>query len=333
MPHYDALLVLSFGGPEGPDDVMPFLENVTRGRNVPRERLLEVAEHYMAFDGVSPINDEMRALVRAIVDDLRAHGLGLPVYWANRFWHPLLPEVLEQMREDGVERALAFATSAFGSYSGCRAYSEDIEAARATLPGPAPAVDKLRLFYNHPGFIEPMADRVWDAFETIPADRRAGARLIFTAHSVPEAMAETSPYERQLHEACRLVAERLRRDDWRLAYQSRSGPPSQAWLAPAVEDLLREAAVTGVQDVVLAPIGFLTDHMEVVYDLDVEARGLCEELGIAMARAGTVGSHPRFVQMVRELVQERLDPATPRLALGKEGPWPDACPPGCCRRD
>jgi len=328
---YDALLVVSFGGPEKPEDVLPFLENVLRGKSVPRERMLEVAEHYDLFGGVSPLNAQNRALIVALVAELNAQGPPLPVYWGNRNWHPLLTDTVRQMIEDGVRRALAFVTSAFGSYSGCRQYREDIERARQEVGAEAPSIDKLRLFFNHPGFVEPMAERVAAALEEVPAERHDAAQLLFTAHSIPRAMADRSPYEAQLREACRLVAERVGRSTWQLVYQSRSGPPSQPWLGPDVKDFLREQAGAGsLQDVVVAPIGFLSEHMEVIYDLDLEVGDLCEELGINLVRAGVVGNHPRFVSMIRELVLERFDPQTPRLALGTLGPSPDLCPPECC---
>ena len=329
---YDALLLVSFGGPERPEDVLPFLENVVRGKRVPPERLREVAAHYELFDGVSPINAENRALLVALVAELNAHGPHLPVYWGNRNWHPLLADTLAQMADDGVRRALAFVTSAFSSYPGCRQYLEDIEQARQQIGPEAPAVEKLRPFYNHPGYVEPMADRVWEALEQIPADRRAAARLVFTGHSLPLAMAQGSPYVEQLGEACQLVAGRLKRPQWDLVYQSRSGPPSQPWLGPEIGDHLRKLAAGGdVRDVVIAPIGFVCQHMEIAYDLDVEAAALCEELGLTMVRAETVGCHPRFVRMIRELVLERIDPSAPRLAVGTHAPWPDVCPPNCCR--
>ena len=338
-PTFDALLLISFGGPEGPDDVMPFLENVVRGKNVPRERLLEVARHYELFDGVSPINGQNRALLAALVAELNANGPPLPVYWGNRNWHPMLDDAVAQMAEDGVQRARAFVTSPFGSYPGCRQYLEDIELARQTVGLAAAKIDKLRLFYNHPGFIEPTAERVAAAWDEIPPERREDALLLFTAHSIPVAMAERSPYEQQLREACRLVAEPLAvvqdaaniSHRWSLAFQSRSGPPSQAWLEPDIRDRIRQLPAEGVRDVVLVPIGFLAENMEVVYDLDVEVAGLCDELGVNVVRADVVANHPRFVRMIRALVIERLDPASPRLALGSDGPWPDECPADCCR--
>jgi ferrochelatase len=327
---YEAIVVISFGGPEGPADVMPFLENVTRGRAVPRERLLEVAAHYEHFGGVSPLNAQTRALVEALRAELAAHGPALPVYWGNRNWRPLLADTLGQMAADGVGRALAFVTSAFASYSSCRQYLEDIARARAEVGVRAPVVDKLRLFWNHPGFIEPMAERVEAALAALPAPARADAHVAFTAHSVPLAMAQTSAYERQLGAACGLVAERLSSPHaWRLVYQSRSGPPGVPWLGPDILEHVAAIKAAGVADVVVAPIGFVSDHLEVRWDLDVEAAARARELGLGFMRAQTVGVHPRFVGMIRELILERTADA-PRRALGAEGPAPDDCAPGCC---
>jgi ferrochelatase len=327
-PH-QAVLLLSFGGPEGPGDVMPFLENVLRGRNVPRERLLEVAHHYQLFGGKSPINDQNRALLAALRVELDAHGLGLPLYWGNRNWHPLLADTLRAMRADGVRRALAFVTSAYGSYSGCRQYLEDIARARAEVGESAPEVEKLRLYYDHPLFVEANAARVRAALEQVPAG--TPARLLFSAHSIPQAMAATSRYEDQLRETCRCVALELQRgDDWELVFQSRSGPPSQPWLEPDVLARLRELHAQGERAVVLAPIGFVSDHMEVVYDLDTEAQALARELGLTLVRAGTAGTHPAFVSMARELVEERLRPGTPRRALGTLPRPGDVCADACC---
>ncbi len=325
----DAILLASFGGPDRSEEVMPFLENVLRGRNVPRERMLEVAEHYYHFGGRSPINDQNRALRAALQAVLAAEGPNIPVYWGNRNWHPLLAGTLRQMMADGVRRAFVFVTSAYSSYSGCRQYLEDLARAREAVGPGAPEVLKLRVFYNHPGFIEPMVERVRAAVDRIAPDRRAAAALVFTAHSVPVAMAETSRYVQQVEEACRLVAERVDRP-YRLVYQSRSGAPAQPWLGPDVLEYLRELAAAGAtRDVILAPIGFISDHMEVVYDLDTEARQLCEQLGLHMVRAETVGADPRFARMIRELVLERTGDAPPR-ALGEFGPCHDVCPEDCC---
>jgi ferrochelatase len=343
---YDALLVVSFGGPDGPDDVIPFLENVLRGRNVSRERMLAVAEHYYHFGGRSPINEQNRQLIAAIERELAEHGPQIPVYWGNRNWAPLLPDALGKMAAEGVRRALAFVTSAFSSYSGCRQYREDIARAQQVVAaGGWPAdsrqasrlsplqVDKLRVFFNHAGFIEPMIERTRAAIQQVPAERRNTAPLVFTAHSIPRTMADNCRYEAQLHESCRLVAEGIGRADWHLAYQSRSGPPQQPWLEPDVGDLLERCQVSGVrcQEVVVVPIGFISDHMEVVYDLDTELRQRCERLGINMVRAGTVGAHPRFVRMIRELIVERMTDSPQRLALGPLGPSHDVCPEDCCR--
>jgi len=323
---FDALLVVAFGGPEGMDDVIPFLENVTRGRNVPRERLEEVAHHYERFGGVSPINAQNRALIAALGPELDAHGIDLPIYLGNRNWRPFLRDTLREMRDDGVQRALAFFTTGFSSYSSCRQYRENIADAQAEVGPDAPEVLRTRAFYNHPGFVEANADRVAKALETV----RPGAHLLFTAHSIPEAMASRSRYETQLAETARLVAERVGGPEHALAYQSRSGSPRVPWLQPDVCDQIRELAEHGVQDVVVSPIGFVSDHMEILFDLDVEARDAAEEAGIGFARAQTAGTHPAFVSMIRELVQERLDVDVPRRAVGRYGASHDICMAGCC---
>jgi protoporphyrin/coproporphyrin ferrochelatase len=329
--NYDAILVTSFGGPERPDDVMPFLENVLRGKNVPHERMLEVAEHYYHFGGKSPINDQNRQLIAALDAELVQHGPRLPIYWGNRNWHPMLADTLRQMKVDGVGRALAFVTSAYSSYSSCRQYWEDIARAQEAAGKGAPVVDKIRAYHNHPGFVEAVADRVQHSLAKIPEDRREAAHLIYTAHSIPLAMARGCDYEKQLKETGRLVAEHLGRKEWRLVYQSRSGPASQPWLEPDILDCLREVKVRGgSSDVVIAPIGFVSDHMEILFDLDTQARQLCGELGLQMVRAETVGTHPRFIRMIRQLICERMDQRQPRLALGVFGPRPDVCAVDCC---
>jgi ferrochelatase len=326
---YDALLVVSFGGPEGPDDVLPFLDNVLLGKPVSDERKREVAGHYMHFGGRSPIGDQVRALVAALEDELRAKGPPLPVYWGNRNWHPMLADTLRKMADDGVKRALAFMTSAYSSYSGCRQYRENVAAARAEAGERAPEVDKLRVFYNHPGFVEPMARNVAAALLRIPENRRARAALAFTAHSIPLAMAAVCDYEVQLREACRLVGERVGRPDGPLVFQSRSGAPNQPWLEPDILVHLETLRAAGTQDVVVAPVGFISDHMEVLYDLDHEAAAKARELGLGFERAATVGTAPEFVGMICELVRERMQEA-PRRALGERGPHHDVCPEDCC---
>ena len=329
--NYDAILVTSFGGPERPDDVMPFLENVLRGKNVPRERMLEVAEHYYHFGGKSPINDQNRQLIAALEAELARHGPCLPIYWGNRNWHPMLTDTLCQMKADGVHRALAFVTSAYSSYSSCRQYREDIARAQEATGEGAPVVDKIRAFHNHPGFVEAVVDRLQQALAKIPAERREAAHLIYTAHSIPVAMSQGCDYEKQLKETGRLVAEELGHKEWRLVYQSRSGPASQPWLEPDILDCLREIkARGGSSDVVIAPIGFVSDHMETLFDLDTQARELCAELGLQMVRAETVGTHPRFIRMIRELIRERQDENEVRLALGVLPPRPDFCAQDCC---
>jgi ferrochelatase len=329
MPEFDALLVLSFGGPEQPDDVIPFLENVLRGRNVPRERLLEVAKHYHHFGGRSPINDQNRELIAALRREFDANGLQLPLYWGNRNWHPFLADTLRRMEAAGVRRALVLVTSAFGSYSGCRQYLEDMAAARQAAGGNAPELFKLRGFFNHPGFIETMADRTRAALEQLPHDQHNRTTLVFTAHSIPTAMADASPYVEQVSEACRLTAASLGGAKWKIAYQSRSGPPSQPWLEPDVRSVLEQLAASGEKSVVVVPIGFVSDHMEVVYDLDTEAQAVAASAGIRMVRAQTAGAHPRFVRMIREIVLERLHSGE-RTTIGLLASSPDYCAAECC---
>ena len=331
LMNYDAILVTSFGGPESPDEVMPFLGNVLRGKNVPRERMLAVAEHYYHFGGKSPINNQNGRLIAALETELAQHGPRLPIYWGNRNWHPMLTDTLRQMQADGVRRALAFVMSAYSSYSSCRQYREDIARAQEATGEGAPVVDKIRVFHNHPGFVEAVADRLQHALAKIPENRREAAHLIYTAHSIPLAMAQGCDYEKQLKETSRLVAEELGRKDWWLVYQSRSGPASQPWLGPDILECLREIkARERSSDVVITPIGFVSDHMEILFDLDTQARELCAELGLQMVRAETVGTHPRFIRTIRELICERLDQSQPRRALGVLGPRPDVCAFDCC---
>ena len=327
---YDAVLVLSFGGPEKHEDVIPFLENVLRGRHVPRERMLEVAEHYYHFDGRSPINDQNRALIDALRLELAAHGPDLPVYWGNRNWYPLLTDTLREMQADGVTRALAFVTSAFSSYSGCRQYREDIDRARAEIGDRVPAVDKIRVFFNHPGFINAMISRVGDALQEFAGGDRSGLKLIYTAHSVPTAMATGSDYVAQLNEAARLISESVGVGEWKLAYQSRSGPPTQPWLEPDICDRLRELHSDKCRNVCVVPLGFISDHMEVLFDLDTEAAALATELGIRMVRAGTVGTHPAFIAGIRDLIDERVSGSSERAVVGRLPSCPDICAIDCC---
>jgi ferrochelatase len=326
---YDAVLLVSFGGPDGPDDVLPFLENVLRGRNVPRERMLEVAEHYRHFGGKSPINEQNRALLAALRAELDRRGPHLPIYWGNRNWHPLLPDTLREMADAGVKRALAFVTSGFSCYSGCRQYRENVAAAREAVGPRAPEVDKIRVFFNHPGFVGPMAANLRRALESF-RDAARPVPVLFTAHSIPMSMSDTSRYVPQLEESCRLVAEQAGAADWRLVYQSRSGPPSQPWLEPDVCDVVRQLHAEGVRHLVIAPIGFISDHMEVLYDLDTEAADLCRELGIEMHRAATVGTAPEFVAMVRDLIAERAWALPDRVAIGSLPASHDVCPLDCC---
>jgi len=316
--NYDALLLVSFGGPEGMDDVIPFLENVLRGRNVPRERMLQVAQHYELFGGVSPINQQNRNLIAALQKELDQNGPHLPIYWGNRNWHPLLPDTLSRMAADGIQNALAFVTSAYRSYSSCRQYLQNIGDARTGVGPDAPRVEKLRAFYNHPLFIQANVDHISAAFSELGC---AGpAHLVFTAHSIPESMAANCDYAAQLTQLGKLIAETLDTDNWQLVYQSRSGSPSQPWLGPDVTDHLKSLHSEGVKNVVVAPIGFVSDHMEVVYDLDVEAQRVAKEMGMRMVRAATAGTHPAFVRMIRELMLERINNEVPA----------NICAPDCC---
>ncbi|MBN9112541.1 MAG: ferrochelatase [Pseudonocardia sp.] len=333
----DALLVLSFGGPEGLDEVRPFLENVVRGRNVPPERLDEVEEHYKPFGGVSPIN----ARNRELIDAIRART-DLPVYFGNRNWHPMVEDTVAEMTRDGVRRALVFATSAYGGYSACRQYNEDIARARAAVGDDAPQLVKLRHFHDHPAFIGANADAVRAALSSLPAEVRDGARVVFTAHSIPVAADETDGvpaegnhrYSRQVAEAARLVAAELGLDEYELVWQSRSGPPQVPWLTPEPEPTVEALAKAGVPAIVVAPIGFVSDHVEVVWDLDEELRELAEGLGLGFARAATAGPDPRFADMVVELMAEHTSGASPR-GLGdvpKAGCTVDGapCAVDCC---
>ncbi len=325
---YDAVLFVSFGGPDKADDVMPFLENVLRGRNVPKERMLEVAEHYHHFGGKSPINEQNIALITAIRQELSTLGPQIPVYWGNRNWHPLLTDTIREMKDAGVRKALAFVTSGFSCYSGCRQYRENIQNAREAVGVDAPEIDKIRVFFNHPGFVNPMARNVRDALDLLGNETRGP--VLFTAHSIPLSMADSSDYCKQLHEASRLVAEQANISDWKLVYQSRSGPPTQPWLEPDICDAIRNLHERGEKSVVIAPIGFISDHMEVLFDLDTEAADLCKSLDMKMARANTAGTDPEFVRMIRDLIAERAFSLPEKTAIGCMPANHDICPLDCC---
>ncbi|MBX9720365.1 MAG: ferrochelatase [Candidatus Obscuribacterales bacterium] len=327
---YDAILIVSFGGPEGMDDVMPFLENVTRGRNVPRERLMVVAHHYELFGGVSPINGQNRQIIASLQELLAEQGPKLPIYWGNRNWQPYLADTLEQMKADGVKNAIAFATAAYSSYSSCKQYIEDIQRAQAKVGDGAPHIDKIRPFFNHPLFIGANIDHLRAAIELVPAEHLTDVHVAFTAHSIPISMATGCQYANQLNEAAGLVAESCEMRNWKLVFQSRSGPPSVPWLEPDILDHIKEIHSQGVRHLIIHPIGFVSDHMEVIYDLDVEAADLCKELGITMHRVPSAGTSPKFIQMIRELILERTDAKSERPYLGTMGANPDTCPPECC---
>jgi ferrochelatase len=339
---YDALLLVSFGGPERPEDVVPFLENVTRGRGIPRERLEEVGEHYFLFGGRSPINDINRDLLAAIRADLVEHGIDLPVYWGNRNWDPFLKEAVAEMAADGVTRAACLVTSAYSSYSSCRQYREDLAAALPAGDG-RPQLDKLRLYYNHPGFLDPLVDSVVEAVRDL-AGGADDPHLVFVTHSIPESMNDASgpeggAYLAQHRNAAAYVSDRVTLATGRdlahdLVFCSRSGPPHVPWLEPDVNDHLEKLAGGGVRKVVLIPIGFVSDHMEVVYDLDTEALATAERLGIRAVRVPTSGTDARFVAMVRDLLVERAaverGEQVERVAVGGGPACWDRCAVGCC---
>ncbi len=340
---YDALLLVSFGGPEAPADVVPFLENVTRGRGIPRERLEEVGQHYHLFGGRSPINDQNREFLAALREDLAGAGIDLPVYWGNRNWDPYLTETVQQMAADGITRAACFLTSAYSSYSGCRQYRENLADAVADVPD-APRLDRLRQYFNHPGFIEPVVDATLTALSELPERVRDHAHLTFVTHSIPEAMNDASgrsgkAYEHQHRSAMAEVVDRIRQETGRrnphgLVYCSRSGPPQVPWLEPDVNDHLEKLAADGVPGVVMIPIGFVSDHMEVIYDLDTEAMETAGKLDLPAVRAATPGVDPRFVSMVRDLLVERAaterGESPRRTAVGSLQAWWDLCGVGCC---
>ena len=329
---YDSIVLISFGGPEGPDDVIPFLENVTAGRGVPRERLAEVGEQYAQFGGVSPINEQNRALIAALRDGLDRADIDLPIFFGNRNWHPMLGDTVAEMADAGHRRALGIVTSAFGSYSGCRQYREDIAAA---TEGTELTIDKAPQYWRHPGFLGPMAERVRDALDAL-GDAADRARLVFTAHSIPTSWTPTMPYVPQLEAAAGHISSVVFPDDparaaaWDLVYQSRSGPPQVPWLEPDVNDHLRDLHDEGVDTVVVVPVGFVSDHMEVMFDLDTQARETAAELGMTMVRAGTVGTHPGFVAALRHLVEEAVSGAEPLRVVAEPAHTP--CSPGCCDR-
>lgn len=327
---YDAVLIVTFGGPNQMEDVLPFLENVLRGKNVPRERMLEVAHHYELFNGKSPINEQNAELKIALEARMQSHAPKCPVYIGNRNWHPYLEDTLREMQKNGVRRALAFVASGYSCYSGCRQYREDVQRAREAIGADAPEVDKIRVFYNHPLFVQANAENIAASFDRIPVEARSTTPLIFTAHSIPSAMATKCRYEVQLQEAARLVAESLGHENWQLVYQSRSGPPHQPWLEPDVCDVIRNLADQGVRHVVSSPIGFTSDHMEVLFDLDTEAADLCKELGIQFERAHAAGHHPLFVEMVHDLIAERIEQRPERPAVGRHPASHDVCPVNCC---
>lgn len=332
LPTPDAVLVVGFGGPERREDVLPFLENVLAGKRVPRERMLQVAQHYYRFGGVSPINGQVRDLLAVLEPALRERRIDLPVYWGNRNWHPLLPDTFRRMARRGVRHAVALVLSPYSSYSGCRQYRENLEAARAATGPGAPSYVKARPFFNHPDFVAANVARVGEALEAIPLSRRDDIHVAYTAHSIPRSMARGCDYEQQLLETCRLVSRELAIDRrrWSLVYQSRSGRPADPWLEPDIVDHLGACRDRGVEELLVHPIGFVSDHMEVLFDLDEEARARAEALGVRMVRSPTVGTHPRFVETLVDLVAEQLEPSRTPRAVGAWPARPSRCADGCC---
>ena len=332
----DVLLVVSFGGPEGPDDVVPFLENVTRGRGIPRERLVEVGAHYAHFGGVSPINDLNRTMVGQIRAELSARGEQMPVLWGNRNWDPYLAAAFREARELGATRIFAVLTSAYSSYSGCRQYRENLFDSLAEVRAEdlswSPQVLKLRTYFNHPGFVETMVDATRTSLEGLPA----GSRLVFTTHSIPTADADRCDYVAQHRDVAATISRALGHgDEWDLVYQSRSGAPHIPWLEPDIGDHLAALADAGVPGAVMVPIGFVSDHMEVIWDLDTIATDQAREVGIPVARAATAGTDPRFIEMLVDLLEESRATANrlsrvPSPTTGVLGPRVVPCAAGCC---
>ncbi|MBX9687007.1 MAG: ferrochelatase, partial [Candidatus Obscuribacterales bacterium] len=305
-------------------------ENVTRGRNVPKERLLEVAKHYEAFGGVSPINEQNRHIIAMLTEALEKEGPRLPIYWGNRNWYPFIKDALQQMRDDGIKKALAFVTSAYSSYSSCRQYLDDIDKASKELGESCPQIDKIRPFFNHPLFVEANAEHLNQVLNTLPQDQKDSLYVAFTAHSIPKSMADNCNYSAQLTEVCRLLAEKCKIKTWNLVYQSRSGPPQIPWLEPDILAHIRALHQLGVKEILIHPVGFVSDHMEVKYDLDHEAHDLCKELGIVMHRTPSASINPHFIEMIRDLIIERLEERGEKAAIGNIAALPDQCAVNCC---
>ncbi|HTW06695.1 MAG TPA: ferrochelatase [Acidimicrobiales bacterium] len=322
---YDSFLLVSFGGPERAEDVLPFLERVTAGRGIPPARVRAVAEHYYQAGGASPVNARCRELLAAVGPQLA--DLGLSPYWGNRNWHPLLEDTVAAMRDRGMARAVAFVTSAYGGYSSCRQYLDDIAAARAKVGKGAPEISKLRLYFNHPGWVQAWSSSVSEAVAKGRQLTDRQVEVFFSAHSVPEALARTSPYVEQVTDAARLAAIGAGVEQWRLVWQSRSGNPASPWLGPDICDAIT-ASEAGCA--VVVPIGFVCENMEIVHDLDVEAAQAAAATSMPFVRAAAVSGHPAFVRMVADLVRERLSPRVSPAALGSLGPWPDQCPEEHC---
>ncbi len=330
---YDALLLVSFGGPETQDQVIPFLERISHGRKIPESRLAEVAERYNQFDGVSPINERMRSLSSTVSAELETRGHDLPVFWGNRNAPPFLTDVVADLRDTGVKRVLAWIASPYSSYPSCRQYREDLDAARQSVGSGSPVIDRVRPHHDHPGLIETAADRLTEALAQLPSDRRAGAHLLFSAHSIPVSMAETCAYEEQIVDAAQLVSQIVDpkgRHPWDVVWQSRSGSPQTPWLEPDIGDRITELSTFGTQAIATSPIGFAIENFEIKWDLDIEAANRAQEVGIAFARAQTADNDPRFASMLVDLYEERIFDNPSRRSLGALDLRPDICPKNCC---
>jgi ferrochelatase len=298
----DAVLLIAYGGPNAPEETRPFLDVVLKGRSVPRERVEEVAHHYEVIGGISPLTRLTREQGQALEQQLAARGAPLRVYVGMRNWHPFLVDTIREMAADGVRRGVGVIMAAYRSDTSWERYQRDVAEACAQAGNAAPRFEYVEPYYNQEGFLAAVTEQVQQAFETLGSENRRAVPLVFTAHSIPTAMADESPYVEQLTATCRRVAERLEHLNWQLAYQSRSGSPHTPWLEPDILDVLRRLAEQGTTEVVIEPIGFLCDHVEVLYDLDIETQRHCDDLGITMVRAATVGVHPKFIAALADLV-------------------------------
>ena len=328
MGRFDSLLLLSFGGPENSDDVMPFLRNVTAGRGVPDERLAVVAEQYELFGGKSPINELNQQLLSALDEELVSRGHEMATFWGNRNWHPFVTDTIADLKSLGHTSTVCLVTSAFSSYSGCRQYHEDLDRARNEVPG-APNIERVRVYWDHPDFLGTAAELLAESRDA--AGLSSETPVLHSAHSLPLSMAANCDYQQQLNEAASIVNELAgMRGPYEVVFQSRSGPPSVPWLTPDIDQRIHELAEQGTQEILVHPLGFVADHMEVLFDLDTQSAAAAKEADVKMVRTPTVGTHPRFVSMLVDLVEEAAGLRADRPSLSKSGPRPDKCNSQCC---